>query len=24
VRFHFPGPDLADDLGLTSEPVEAK
>jgi phospholipid/cholesterol/gamma-HCH transport system ATP-binding protein len=24
VRFHFPGPDLAEDLGLTSEPVGAK
>jgi phospholipid/cholesterol/gamma-HCH transport system ATP-binding protein len=23
VRFHFPGPDLAEDLGLTSENVEA-
>jgi phospholipid/cholesterol/gamma-HCH transport system ATP-binding protein len=24
VRFHFPGPDLAEDLGLTSETEEAK
>jgi phospholipid/cholesterol/gamma-HCH transport system ATP-binding protein len=24
VRFHFPGPDLAEDLGLTSEPLAAK
>jgi phospholipid/cholesterol/gamma-HCH transport system ATP-binding protein len=24
VRFHFPGPDLAEDLGLTFENVEAK
>jgi phospholipid/cholesterol/gamma-HCH transport system ATP-binding protein len=24
VRFHFPGPDLAEDLGLSSETVDAK